>query len=324
MDSNEGGLMNNKLQVGFLMDPIETIHPHTDTTLVFMQEAQRRGHNIFYFTLPQLFLKEGIPYGELSPLEMRRGKRFYRLGPKKILPLHELDRVFMRKDPPFDNNYLVATYLLERIPPPTLVINNATGLRNANEKLFPLRFPQLVPEHMVSSNSQHILQFMNDRGGKIIVKPIDGYGGQGILRIDKADRNQHALLELATADGTRKILAQRYLPESRQGDKRIILLNGEPIGALLRIPPADDYRGNLHIGGKAVKTTITRRDREICETLKPALRKEGLYFVGIDVIGGYLTEVNVTSPTGVQQINRLYNVRLEKQVLRFAEDFTRI
>ncbi|MBI4209441.1 MAG: glutathione synthase [Deltaproteobacteria bacterium] len=311
--------MNKKLQMGFLMDPMETINPYTDTTLVFMQEAQKRGHKNFYFTLPQLFLREGVPYGELYPIEIRRGKTFYKLGPKKIVPLHELDIVFMRKDPPFDDNYLAATYLLERIPSPTWVINNAMGLRNANEKLFALRFPKLVPEHLVSSDPQRILEFMNDVGGKIIVKPINSYAGRGIVYVDRADKNKHALLELTTLEGKQPILAQRYLPESRQGDKRIVLLNGEPIGTLLRIPSKEDYRGNLRAGGKPVKTSITRRDREICETLKPELQKEGLHFVGIDVIGGYLTEVNVTSPTGVQQINRLYNVRLEEQVLRFVE-----
>lgn len=319
MDSDGGGWMKKRLQIGFLIDPIDTLDVKGDTSIVLMQEAQRRGHRVFTFTLQQLFLENGVPYGELYPIRMTGRPTFYRLGPKRVVPLHKLDILFMRKDPPVDQNYFTATFILERIPPPTLVINDPAGLRNANEKLFSLRFPKWIPEHIVSSDPKEILRFMNDVGGEIVIKPVYGFGGREVFYLNQKDKNKHALLEAMTEEGTLQINAQKYIPQARQGDKRIIVLDGRPIGALLRIPPPDDHRGNLHIGGKGAKAPLTRRDHEICEALKPVLQEQGLYLVGLDVIGGYLTEVNVTSPTGVQQIDRLYRARLEEQVIHFAE-----
>jgi glutathione synthase len=199
------------------------------------------------------------------------------------------------------------------------LLNHPKGLREANEKLYALRFPEQVPQTLVASDIGALKAFMAELGGEMIVKPLDGCGGTGVFYLSDQDRNTNSILEAATDNGRRLIMAQRYLPEIRQGDKRIIVLNGEPLGAVLRVPLETETRGNIHVGGECVKTDVTGRDREICAALAPLLREDGLYFVGLDVIGSYLTEVNVTSPTGIQEINALNGVRLERQVVDFVE-----
>jgi glutathione synthase len=199
------------------------------------------------------------------------------------------------------------------------LLNHPKGLREANEKLYALRFPEQVPQTLVAGDIATLKTFMVELGGEMIVKPLDGCGGSGVFYLNSEDRNTNSILEAATDNGRRLVMAQRYLPEIRQGDKRIIVLDGEPLGAVLRVPLESETRGNIHVGGQVVKTDVTTRDREICAALAASLRADGLYFVGLDVIGNYLTEVNVTSPTGVQEINRLNGVRLENQVVDFVE-----
>ena len=230
----------------------------------------------------------------------------------------------MRKDPPFDLDFFFATHLLSLVDgSQCLVFNDPKGLREAPEKLFALNFPELIPDTLVSSDLEKLKRFMADQGGEMIVKPLEGCGGSGVFYLNRKDRNTNAILEMATSNGQKAIMAQRYLPEIRKGDKRIIVLNGHPIGAVLRVPREDEHRGNIHVGGRCEKGNLTARDKEICRVLSPNLQKLGLYFVGLDVIGDYLTEVNVTSPTGIQEINALDGVQLESQVLDFIEQKTK-
>lgn len=309
-----------RLRFGVVMDPIERIDPAKDTTFVLMLEAQARGHELFYMTVPDLFVRDGAAHGRFREVRVARAVPHYQLGAEREGPLADFDVVLMRKDPPFDIAYVFATYLLGLIDEARcLVINRPAGLREANEKLFALNFPALVPPTLVTSEIGRLKAFMEEMGGEMVIKPLEGAGGSGVFYLNRADRNVNAILETATENGARLIMAQRYLPEVRRGDKRVIVLDGEPIGAVLRVPREDENRSNIHVGGRCVKTEITARDREICRALAPALRRFGLYFVGLDIIGEYLTEVNVTSPTGVQEIDALDGVRLEAQVLDFIE-----
>jgi glutathione synthase len=226
----------------------------------------------------------------------------------------------MRKDPPFDLEYYFATQVLSLVDPThTFVINDPRGLREANEKLYALNFPTLIPPTLVTRDADRLKGFMGEMGGEMIVKPLDFAGGAGVFHLHRADRNLNALLETATVHGTRMVMAQRYLPEARTGDKRVIVLDGKPLGATLRVPREDETRANIHVGGTCEHAPLTLRDREICATIDPRLRADGLHFVGLDVIGDWVTEINVTSPTGVQEINTLDGVRLESQVIDFVE-----
>jgi glutathione synthase len=226
----------------------------------------------------------------------------------------------MRKDPPFDLKYFFATHLLSLVDQSKcFVMNDPKGLREANEKLYALRFPEQIPQTLVTSDMARLRAFMSELGGEMIIKPLDGCGGSGVFYLNEQDRNTNSILEAATDTGRRLVMGQRYLPEIRQGDKRIIVLNGEPLGAVLRVPLESETRGNIHVGGQCVTTEVTERDREICAALAPLLRADGLYFVGLDVIGSYLTEVNVTSPTGIQEVNALNQVCLERNVVDFVE-----
>jgi glutathione synthase len=227
----------------------------------------------------------------------------------------------MRKDPPFDLTYYFATQLLGLVDPRvTFVLNDPRGLREANEKLYALHFPDVIPESLVSADTARLKGFMESLGGEMIVKPLDGCGGAGVFHVHRGDRNLNAILELSTLNGTRLVMAQRYLPAVREGDKRLIVLAGEPLGAILRVPREDEHRGNIHVGGRVERASVDARDRDICRRMAPRLDADGLYFVGLDVIGGLVTEVNVTSPTGVQEIDRLDHVCLEARVLDFVED----
>jgi glutathione synthase len=308
------------LKIGVVMDPIEKINIDKDTTFVMMLEAEARGHEIYYMELEDLSIRGAVPEGRFRRVSVARATPHYRFGESGAGPLAGFDVILMRKDPPFDMKYFFATHLLSLVDEKQCpVVNHPLGLREANEKLYALNFPELIPPTLVTSGLERLKQFMMEQGGEMIVKPLDGCGGSGIFYLNRKDRNTNALLEAATNNGTNPIMAQRYIPEVRKGDKRVIVLNGEPLGALLRIPREDETRSNLHVGGEAVKTSLNARDLEICRAMAPALKKLGLYFVGLDVIGSYLTEVNVTSPTGVQEINALDKVRLEKQIVDFVE-----
>src|SRR4030095_601356 len=310
----------SKLKIGVVMDPVDKINIDKDTTFVLMLEAQQRGHEVYFMELDDLFVRGGTPHGRYRRLELKRATPHYQLGDYAAGALDDFNSLWMRKDPPFDLKFFFATHLLSLIDArKCFVMNNPRGLREANEKLYALRFPEQIPQTLVSSDMARLKEFMTELGGEMIVKPLDGCGGSGVFYLNLQDRNTNSILEAATDNGRRLVMGQRYLPEIRQGDKRIIVLNGEPLGAVLRVPLESETRGNIHVGGQCVKTEVTARDREICAALAPLLRAEGLYFVRLELIGNFLTEVNVTSPTGIQEINSLNGVRLESQVIDFVE-----
>ena len=302
------------LAVAIQMDPVETINIDADSTFVLGLEAQRRGHALFHYGPRQLFLRDGRIYARARPMQLRRERsNHYTMGAEQTLDLATLDIVLMRQDPPFDMAYITATHLLEHIHPATLVVNDPVHVRNAPEKLFVTHFPGLMPPTLITSDRAEILDFRKEHGD-IIIKPLFGNGGTGVFHLVPADENLNALLELFTQLYREPVIVQRYLPEVREGDKRIILVDGEPMGAVMRVPAAGEARSNLHVGGKAIKTKMTTREREICEAIGPALKSRGLVFVGIDVIGHHLTEINVTSPTGIQEINRFDGVQIETKI----------
>ena len=304
----------------FLIDPPERLIPAADTSIAFLREAEARGHESWETQIDDLGAREGgRPFAPARPIEVREGSDWYRLGEARGRFLDELDVVWMRKDPPFDLRYVYATHLLSLVRPPTLVVNEPQALRDANEKLVTLRFPALIPETLVSSRIAELLAFRQRMGGEMIVKPLGGAGGDGIFHLPDRDRNVRAILEMATRKESELLLAQRYLPEVREGDKRIIMVEGEPKGALLRVPHETESRANLHVGGEATKTRLTPRDLEICGAVGPMLRAMGVVFAGLDVIGGWLTEINLTSPTGIREIEKLDGVRIERDVLDAVE-----
>jgi glutathione synthase len=308
----------------FVMDPLELVLPDKDTTFVFMLESLARGHEVYFAEVADLFVHTSMPHARVRRAEVMRpqtpGDPHHRLFEERVLPLDSFDAVFMRKDPPFDMSFFFATHLLQLVDPTkTLVLNDPRGLREANEKLYALRFPDVIPTSLISSDMNRLKEFMHELGGEMIIKPLDGAGGAGVFHLHAGDRNLNAILETSTWNGRRLIMAQRYLPEIRQGDKRLIVLDGEPLGAVMRVPREDEHRGNIHVGGTVLKTEVTKRDREIVAALAPSLRADGLYFVGLDVIGDWVTEVNVTSPTGIQEINTLDGVKLEANVIDFVE-----
>jgi glutathione synthase len=302
------------LAVAIQMDPIERVNVDTDSTFVLALEAQRRGHGLYHYLPTDLSYDHGRVRARARPLEVRRERGNHAtLGTPEMLDLRTLDVVLMRQDPPFDLNYIGATHLLERVHPDTLVVNDPVAVRNAPEKLFVTHFPDLMPPTLITCDPAQIKEFRAEHKD-IVVKPIYGAGGAGVFHIRPGDDNLNSLLDLLGQVVREPLIAQRYLPEIRAGDKRIVLIDGEPAGAVNRVPPPDDARANLHVGGRAEKAELTPRDREICEALGPVLREQGLIFVGIDVIGDWLTEINVTSPTGLQEINRFDGVSLESRI----------
>lgn len=311
-----------KLKMAFIMDPVESINTEKDTTFVLMLEAQARGHEVWYLELRDLFVKENKAFGNATSITLERSESFYKLGKTDTCELEDFDVVWMRKDPPVNNDFLYATYILSLLDEnKTKVLNNPTGIRESNEKLYSLFFPEVIPQSIVTKNISQLLDFLSEYGGEMVVKPLDGHGGEGIFYVREGDRNTNVILESITKFGTEYIIAQEFIKEVSEGDKRIIVLNGEPLGAVLRVPkPGGEFRSNFHSGGSPAKSDLTKRDIEICKVLAPRFRKDGLYFVGLDVIGGYVTEINTTSPTGVQEINRLNGVKLETQVIEFAEE----
>lgn len=311
------------MQFVFLMDPIHTINQDKDSTFALMLEAQRRGHTLLYGHPGELWVEHDRPRGPLYPTKVRRGSPHFECSGVERVYLDEADAVFMRKDPPFDMSYIFSTYLLDLLVGKTLVINDPIGIKRANEKLYPLNFPQLHPRTLISRDIPTLRAFLDEQGGQMIVKPWDGNGGRGVLFCQKQDRNLSSLLEIATADGRNYVIAQQYVPEVRLGDKRIILVNGEPKGAILRVPSETEHRGNIHVGARVERTKLTERDLEICATIGPSLRRDGLLFVGIDVLGSYLTEINVTSPTGIQELNAFEGTCVEGDILDHVEQCVR-
>ncbi len=307
----------------FVIDPIERLDPEKDTTIAFLREAQRRGHDIHVCLIETLGIGPGgRPWADASSVrtvEPADGGAWYETGDERQAFLDVYDVVWMRKDPPFDMAFFYATHLLSMVDRNTLVVNEPLSLRDANEKLFALRFPEVCPEARVSRRIPELLAFQEEMDGEMIVKPLDGAGGEGIFHLRPGDRNTSAILEAATAHESRYIMAQRYLPEIRHGDKRVILVEGEALGAVLRVPADGESRANFHVGGRAAAIEVDDRDREIAAAVGPELVRLGIVFAGIDVIGGWLTEVNVTSPTGLREIADLGGPRLEVDVLDAVE-----
>jgi glutathione synthase len=312
----------------FIIDPIQYLDPGHDTSVALMEAAQALGHEVWIAQARDLGVVDGKAQAALSPVrltpvQLQDGRwvaieRWYELGDRRVLPLESMDAVFMRTDPPVNVPYLYATYILDYVDPAkTLVVNNPGGLRSANEKMYALQFRDAMPETVVTQDKQTVRNFV-DRRGRAILKPLGGKAGEGILFLETGDRNLNSMVEISTQQGQLAVMVQQFLPEAKDGDKRIILLDGEPIGAVNRIPTGNEFRGNMAVGGRVEGIQITDREREICTQLAPVLQRDGLYFVGIDVIGGYLTEVNVTSPTGVREIDRLDNTNLGKQTIEWV------
>jgi glutathione synthase len=292
------------LKVAVQMDPLEGIDIRGDSTFALMLEAQRRGHSLFVYEPGGLALESGrlTARGRCTLVRDVPGDHFTVREPE-TMDLSRFDVVLMRQDPPFDMAYITATHLLERIHPRTLVVNDPREVRNAPEKLFVLEFPDLVPPTLITRDLEALMAF-REAYGDIILKPLYGNGGAGIFRLTSDDANFLALVELFQQTFREPFIAQKYLPDVRAGDKRIILVDGEVAGAINRVPRPGDIRSNMHVGGRPEPATLTEREREICERIGPELRRRGLLFVGIDVIGGWLTEINVTSPTGIREVRR--------------------
>ncbi len=299
------------LTVAIQMDPIDDIDIDADSTFVLALEAQRRGHALLHYLPQDLALSGGRVMARARALEVRRklGDHFT-LGAPQAVDLADVDIVLMRQDPPFDMAYITATHLLEHIHPGTLVVNDPVEVRNAPEKLFVAHFSEFMPPTLITADRDRIAAF-RDEHGEIIIKPLFGNGGIGVFHITPGDDNLNALLEMVAERSREPIIVQAYVAEVRQGDKRVILTDGQAVGAVNRIPAPGEARANLHVGAEPVKAELTPRDLEICAAIGPVLKARGLIFVGIDVIGGYLTEINVTSPTGIQEIDRFDGVSLE-------------
>lgn len=309
------------MRIAFVMDPIAAVDIHADTTFAFMLAAQNRGHEVYYLRMQDLEARADETWSLAQHCEVRdQVGNHFSLGDVEHVPLHGFDCIFMRKDPPFDIAYLHAVHLLELAEEKgAFVINKPTGLRGANEKLYSLHFPSFIPKTIVTKRAQEVRDFAREQGGQCIIKPLDGHGGAGIFLLTLTDRNSSALLEMMTQEGREYVMCQQYIPAAREGDKRILMLDGMPIGAILRVPKEEDNRGNIHVGGRVEKTTLTPRDIEICDAVGPRLQRDGLWFVGLDVIGGHLTEVNVTSPTGIQEMSRLDGIDGAGEVIAWIE-----
>ena len=308
------------LNVAIQMDPIDSIDIVGDSTFVLALEAQRRGHSLHYYLPQALTYRDGKVTARIQPLTVRReAGNHFDLGESEQVNLARMDVVLMRQDPPFDMAYITATHLLEQIHPETLVVNDPAEVRNAPEKIFVTRFPELMPPTLITSSREEILEFRAEYKD-IIVKPLYGNGGAGVFHIKPGDENLSALLELFADLYREPIIVQRYQPEVREGDKRIILVDGVAVGATNRVPQEGEARSNMHVGGTPKPTTLTRREQEICDAIGPELKARGQIFVGIDVIGDYLTEINVTSPTGLQEVNRFDNVCLEATIWDAIEE----
>ena len=292
------------LKVAVQMDPIESINISGDSTFAMMLEAQRRGHSLFYYQTKTLALSGGALFATGNDIAVKDEKgNHFSLGEERRADVRQADVVLMRQDPPFDMGYITATHMLEAIHPKTLVVNDPAEVRNAPEKLFVLNYPQFMPETLITRDPVELAAFRREHGD-IILKPLYGNGGAGVFRLGESDQNFSSLLELFTQTFREPFIAQKYLPDVRRGDKRIILVDGKAAGAINRVPAINENRSNMHVGGKAEPTEMTKREHEICEALGPDLKKRGLIFVGIDVIGDYLTEINVTSPTGIREVKK--------------------
>lgn len=303
----------------FLMDALETVVMAKDTTFILMWGAHQRSHRIFYLSSGGITRKNGQALFHVTEVVPQIDPKNPFLKQKDlVLPQEEVDIIFVRTDPPFDEEYLTHTWLLDLLPSSIPIINNPTGIRTVNEKIWATQFTSIIPPTLISRNRRDLLGFILEEK-EVVIKPTNGHGGKGVFRLKAKDTNTNVILETSTDNWRKDIIVQQYLPESVLGDKRILLLDGEPLGAVLRVHASDDHRNNFFSGGKPVVTKVNERDMEIINIFKPELKRLGLYFVGIDIMGEYLIEVNVTSPTCLQEMNTLNEEHLEEKVIVFAE-----
>ncbi|MDU8912904.1 glutathione synthase [Aestuariicoccus sp. MJ-SS9] len=307
------------MKIAFQMDPIGAVDIAADSTFRLAEEAQARGHELFYYEPDQLAFEEGRITARGQDLRVRRVQGDHaQLGEMRSVDLADFDVVWLRQDPPFDMHYITSTHLLDRLAPGTLVVNDPFWVRNYPEKLLVLDFPDLTPPTTIARDLDTIRAF-KAKHGDIILKPLYGNGGAGVFRLDRNDRNLSSLYELFTTFSREPLIVQKFLPAVENGDKRVILVDGEPVGAINRVPAAGETRSNMHVGGRAEKVALSARDREICAAIGPLLREKGQVFVGIDVIGDYLTEINVTSPTGIQELERFDEVNIAAKIWEAIE-----
>jgi glutathione synthase len=310
------------MRVLVVMDPVSTVQVDADTSFALMLEAQVRGHRVDHALASDLELTDGRVFATVRRATMQRVKEApISLGePERVDVGAAIDAVLIRKDPPFDSDYLWLTLVLERLRGErTLVVNDPRGLRDANEKLYACHFPELTPRTLVSASKARIKEFVAEVGGRAVIKPVDGHGGEGVFALLEGDKNFNGLVEHVTRLGKRLAMVQSFIPEVTEGDKRILLIDGQILGAILRVPQKDDVRSNIHVGGSVKPAELTDADRHIVAAVTPKLRADGLFFVGLDVIGGKLTEVNVTSPTGIQQMSRFAGRSCETPVIEWLE-----
>ena len=307
------------MKIAFQMDPIGPIDIDGDSTFRIALEAQARGHKLFYYTPDRLAYDQGRITARGWPLEVQRVKGdHYKLGDEQVVDLADYDVVWLRQDPPFDMFYITTTHLLDRLAPGTLVVNDPFWVRNYPEKLLILDFPELMPPTTIARDLETIRSFKAQHGD-VILKPLYGNGGAGVFFLPEGDRNLSSLHELFTGFSREPLIVQKYLPEIKDGDKRVILVDGEPVGAINRLPAKGETRSNMHVGGRPKKVAMSDRDLEICATIGPLLREKGQVFVGIDVIGMYLTEINVTSPTGIQELERFDGINTAEKIWQAIE-----
>jgi glutathione synthase len=303
----------------YVMDPMDGLLPDKDTTFAFQRAAQRRGHVSLHCLMRDIFFKSDDLFARVRPVTVSDKPPHYSLGDAFDIRLAETEAVFIRKDPPFDRAYLYATLLLEQIRGRTLLVNDPRGIRDANEKLYSLHFVRFAAKTLVTADRARIHAFVDEVQGKAVIKPLDGAGGAGVLLLEKGNLNAKAIVDLLTAEGRKHVLVQEYLPAVRQGDKRVLLLEGELLGAINRVPRSDDLRSNIHVGGVVHPTEVTVDERAVIDAIGPRLREDGLHFVGLDMIGGKITEVNVTSPTGIQELSRHRGRDVAADVIAWVE-----
>lgn len=307
------------MKIAFQMDPITGVNINADSSFRLAEEAQARGHQLWYYPPEALSYSDGRIMARAQAMEVRRESgNHVTLGPVEAIDLSDMDVVWLRQDPPFDMFYITTTHLLDRIHPGTLVVNDPFWVRNYPEKLLVLDFPDLTPPTTVARDLDTIRDF-RDQHGDIILKPLYGNGGAGVFKLTSLDGNLSSLYELFTGFSREPLIAQKFLPDVSNGDKRVILVNGEPVGAINRVPAKGETRSNMHVGGRPEKVELTDRDREICDRIGPLLREKGQVFVGIDVIGHYLTEINVTSPTGIQELERFDGINVAEKIWQVIE-----
>ena len=308
------------MKIAFQMDPIEYVDINADSTFRLAEEAQNRGHDLYVYTPNDLTFNRGKVAAKVRSISLKRKMGDHvNFGAVELLDLSEFGVIWLRQDPPFDMGYITNTHLLDLVAKETLIVNNPFWVRNLPEKLLVLEFPDLIPDTVISRDLDEIKEFKREFKD-IIVKPLYGNGGAGIFRLKEDDKNLTSLHELFSNMSSEPLIAQAFLPDVRNGDKRIILVDGSPVGAINRVPKAGEIRSNMHVGGKAEPAKLSQRDREICRAIGPTLKSKGQVFVGIDVIGEYLTEINVTSPTGIQELERFDNVNIAEMIWHAVEE----